>query len=101
MTSLDPGADLRALLPRGSSVSTVFMGETRTRAACRLLVLAIHQGEIVSIGATVGPLLHLPLEREQAVIAVSREHGPGAELVRRLALALYQDGRALKHQPLG
>lgn len=101
MPAPGPGADtLRALLPLHSSVYTVFMGETRTGSACRVLVLAIVKGEIVSIGATVGPLLHLPLAEEAAVIAVSRDDGPGAELVRRLAIALYQDAGALSHKLL-
>ena len=92
--------DLRTLLPRGSCVYTVVTRESRTGQNCHLLVLFPAGGEILSFTAAAGQLLGLPLEHGHLRMGASRAHA-GAQLVTRLAIALYQDARALTHQSLG
>jgi hypothetical protein len=91
--------NLRALLPNGSAVYTVVTHESRSGANCRILVLAIVEGDIVSVTATAAALLGLKIEHGHAQINGSRAHA-GPQLAERLAVALYQDARSLKHRSL-
>lgn len=92
--------ELGGLLPRGAAVSTFVVNETRTGAACRLLVFAVVQGEIVLVTRAVAAALGLDLHFAQLIYPGSRAKA-GAELVAHLAHALHGDPRALRHQALG
>jgi hypothetical protein len=91
---------LRALLPRGAAVYTVVTHESRTGTNCRILLLAIAQGEIVSVTAAAATLTGLAVEHGHAQISESRAHA-GRLFVERVAVALHQDARSLKHRSLG
>lgn len=100
-SSMQTQADtLRAVLPRGSSVYTVVTRESRTGANCHVLLLAIVQGEIVSLSAAAAALLGLTVEFSAVRIAKPRMSA-GATLAHQLAIALYQDARALRQSALG
>jgi hypothetical protein len=91
---------LRQLLPRGSSIYTVATRESRTGESCQVLALAVVQGEIVSITQAAAALLNLPAEFGNARINMPLRRA-GAGFASQLAIALYQDAHALKHQSLG
>jgi hypothetical protein len=91
--------DLRALLPRGATVSTFPVVESRTGLSSRLLVFAVVQGEIVSITHAVATALRLETHAGQVIIASERGQA-GAALVGGLARALYGDALALHHHSL-
>jgi hypothetical protein len=92
--------DLRFLLPRGSSITTVVTRESRSSSSSHVLVLAVVQGEIVSISAAVGAALNLPVEFG-AVRVASPRSSAGSSLAHRLAIALYQDASALRQSAIG
>lgn len=92
--------DLRTLLPRGSTLYTVVTRESRTGQNCHLLVLFPAGGEILSFTAAAAQLLGLAVEHGHVRVGGSRADA-GGQLVTRLAVALYQDARALTHTSLG
>jgi hypothetical protein len=63
-------------------------------------VLAIVEDEIVSVTSTAAALLDPKIEHGHAQINGSRASA-GPQLAERLAAALYQDARSLKHRSLG
>jgi hypothetical protein len=91
--------DLRALLPRGATVSTYFVSETRTAMASRLLVFAVVQGEIIPLARSAAAVLELQEYAGQVVVPAPRA-AAGAHLVALLARALHADPRALRHHSL-
>jgi hypothetical protein len=78
--------DLGALLPRGSAVYTVVTHESRSGANCRVLVLAIVQGEIVSVTASAAALIGRAVEHGQVQISGARAHA-GRQFVDRVDVA--------------
>jgi hypothetical protein len=92
--------DLQALLPRNATVSTFVVNETRTGNACRLLVFAVLQGEIVLVTKAVAAALALELYHAQLIFPASRENA-GACLVAQLGRALHGDDAAFGHQSIG
>lgn len=93
-------SDLRGLVPRGALVYTYPVSETRTGDGCRLLVLAVVNGEILSIGRTVGELLGWSMYGVQVIVPVVREKA-GLELVQLLGHKLHGHTGALRHESLG
>jgi hypothetical protein len=91
--------DLRALLPRGATVSTLIIVETRSGLSSRLLALAVVRGEIVSISHAVAAALDLETHGGQVIVPAPRATA-GTFLVAKLARALYGDPQALKHHSL-
>lgn len=91
--------DLRALLPRGATVSTLIIVETRSGLSSRLLALAVVRGEIVSISHAVAAALELETHGGQVIVPAPRATA-GSYLVAKLGRALYGDPQALKHHSL-
>jgi hypothetical protein len=100
ITMPNASGDLRGLLPRGATLSTFVVNETRTGMSCRLVVFAVVQGEIVLVTRAVAAELNLETHYAQIVFPGSRAKA-GAELVANLARALHGDPLALRHQALG
>lgn len=93
-------SDLRVLLPRGATVFTFVVSETRTGMACRLLVFAVVHGEIILVTRAVAAALELEMHHAQIIFLGSRE-AAGVALVAELGRALHGDSRALRHQAIG
>ena len=93
-------SDLRGLLPRGALVYTLVVSETRTGDGCRLLVLAVVAGEIVSLTRSVADLLGWQLFSGQVIAPLPRAKA-GAELAARLSYKLHGSISALRHESLG
>lgn len=99
-TTMPVPTDLRGLLPRGATVSTFIVSETRTGAACRLLVFVVVQGEIIPLTHAAAAAVELETYNDQVIVNASRANA-GAELVARLARVLHGDPGALRHHFIG
>lgn len=93
-------SDLRGLLPRGATVSTFVVSESRTGASCRLLVFVVVQGEIIPLTHAAAGAVELEIYSDQVIVNASRAKA-GAELVARLARVLHGDPGALHHHSIG
>jgi hypothetical protein len=92
--------ELAGLLPRGATVSTFVVNETRSGLACRLLVFAVVQGEIILVTRAVAAALGLEMHFAQLIYPATRAKA-GLDLVQRLGHTLYGHTAALRHQSLG
>lgn len=98
MTRVEAMEDLRAWMPRGSTVYLVLRHRSRGGMTREIGVVVVHEGKAVHVSFAVADAFGYRIGKRDGVIVHGCGMDMGFALIARVAVALHDEQRALKHE---